>query len=992
MRVDTDKSYQIVYSLLTGNKLGPLVEVFAVQLTANDTLSLTYQRVNPINIPDFNEQLNDADIGLIHLIAEYSDKEITKKFSKKEIKPDEFMARFLTPKLLEEAIRPYIEQKLVSIFELLSDKQIYVMGKSGNPAQSLLNLNDEPVTTHFHFVRDEEGTRYYPTFRILDETISLLNKEPEVIVTKPCVLLVEDQVYKFSSEMDGKKLQPFFTKWCIQIKRESEPLYYRKFITSLIENHTVISKGFDIINVNVTPKAILKLDLNWTGKPALTLYFNYQNELIPASDTKAVQVKMVRDKDDEYIYYKINRQKAIENSFTDLLKEFHLKHISGAQWEPTSINPNQSSYNIITWLNDNKDKLSENGVEIRQDEDVNKYFLGKISLNISIEEKQDWFDIEAYVQFGNFSVPFIQLKKYILEQISEFPLPDGTLAIIPEEWFVHYRELMTLSQSSGNNMSIKRHHYSLLDNLINPKVKQAIPDKNFYLKYRELSKPDINTELPVQYRSILRPYQIEGFNWLNYLKDNRFGGCLADDMGLGKTIQTLALLTSIKEQNTVAKPELVGVENFIDKNDSELLEPDGITIIKTIPTLIVMPTSLIHNWYFEIKKWAPDLKILTYTGTDRHDNIHRFKYSDVILTTYGAVRNDIDKLSKMQFNYVILDESQVIKNPVAKVSQAVKKLKAMHKLTLSGTPIENSLIDLWSQMSFLNPGMLGSYRYFKDEFVNPIEKKNNEVKKNKLKALIHPFILRRTKDQVAKDLPELTEKIYFSEMEPEQAMRYELVRNQYRKIIFDKSGQGIPNSSRFMILKGLMQLRQIANHPYLADNSYEGSSGKFQDITANLENIISKNHRILVFSQFVKHLDLIRDWLTEKGYAYNYLTGQSRYRQQEIENFKASGNDKPIFLISLKAGGVGLNLTEADYVFMCDPWWNPATEKQAINRAHRIGQDKKVFAYKFITKNTVEEKILLLQERKAKLSFDLIQTNTGFDQGLSTEDIDILFS
>src|SRR5690606_6102558 len=310
---------------------------------------------------------------------------------------------------------------------------------------------------------------------------------------------------------------------------------------------------------------------------------------------------------------------------------------------------------------------------------------------------------------------------------------------------------------------------------------------------------------------------------------------------------------------------------------------------------------------------------------------------------------------------------------------------------LTGTPIENTTLDLWSQMSFINPGILGSQSYFRNEYQHPIEKKNDETKSRKLHAVIKPFILRRHKSQVAKELPEKVENIQYSSMTPEQEKRYEEVKATYREKIFkliETEGLG---SSRFIILEGLTKLRQLANHPKMIEPGYAGDSGKLEDITHMLDNAISEGHKVLIFSQFVKHLDLVRQHLKNRKLDFAYLDGSSTDRKEQVERFNKDKNLK-IFLISIKAGGLGLNLTEADYVFILDPWWNPAVEAQAIDRAHRIGQKNKVFTYKFITRDTVEEKILMLQQRKLKLTTELITTEESFMKQLTREDIEQMLS
>jgi SNF2 family DNA or RNA helicase len=403
-------------------------------------------------------------------------------------------------------------------------------------------------------------------------------------------------------------------------------------------------------------------------------------------------------------------------------------------------------------------------------------------------------------------------------------------------------------------------------------------------------------------------------------------------------------------------------------------------------SLLIMPTSLIYNWEMEAGKFAPQLKVLNYTGTLRNKDVKRFERYDVVLTSYGITRLDVELFQHFYFNYVILDESQVIKNPSSNIAKAVRELKSRHKLVLTGTPLENTTMDLWSQMSFINPGILGTQSYFRQEFQVPIEKRGDEFKSKKLNAIIKPFVLRRHKSQVATELPEKVEHIQYSVMTSEQEKRYDEVKSYYRgKILdlIDKEGLG---NSRFMILEGLTKLRQLANHPKMIEPSYKGDSGKQEDITHMLENAMAEGHKVLVFSQFVKHLDIVRQYLKANKIDYTYLDGGSTDRKEQVERFNKDPNVKA-FLISIKAGGLGLNLTEADYVFILDPWWNPAVEAQAIDRAHRIGQKKKVFTYKFITRNSVEEKILLLQQKKLKLSNELIVTEESIMKQLTRDDI-----
>ena len=466
--------------------------------------------------------------------------------------------------------------------------------------------------------------------------------------------------------------------------------------------------------------------------------------------------------------------------------------------------------------------------------------------------------------------------------------------------------------------------------------------------------------LPHHFKGHLRPYQKAGYNWFHFLKQYHFGGCLADDMGLGKTIQALALLQKHKED-----AEAAGGKST---------------------SLVIMPTSLIYNWLNEAKKFTPKLRLMVHTGTLRYKSPEVFGNYDVVITTYGISRIDIDLLKEFVFDYVILDESQNIKNPSSKSYQSVRQLKSRFKLILSGTPVENSVNDLWTQMSFINPGLLGIQQYFQNEFVTPIEKKKDEDKARKLQALIKPFVLRRTKEQVATELPPKTENLFYCQMSEEQAAVYEKVKSEYRNELLKSLEDGTYAKTQIQVLQGLIKLRQIANHPSMIDSEYEGDSGKFENVVHTLATVLDGGHKVLIFSQFVKQLTIYREYFDDKGIPYAYLDGSTQNRGDVVKQFQEDEKTR-VFLISIKAGGVGLNLTEADYVFILDPWWNPAVEQQAIDRTHRIGQTKNVFIYKFITKDTVEEKILALQQRKLSVARALITTEESFIKSLSAEDI-----
>jgi non-specific serine/threonine protein kinase len=407
--------------------------------------------------------------------------------------------------------------------------------------------------------------------------------------------------------------------------------------------------------------------------------------------------------------------------------------------------------------------------------------------------------------------------------------------------------------------------------------------------------------------------------------------------------------------------------------------------------LIVVPRSLLVNWQREAERFAPTLRVRQHFGQGRLKDVSIFDDYDLILTTYGTMRQDIGFLREYRFHYAVLDESQAIKNPLSQTAKAARLLNAEHRLVMTGTPVENNAFELWSQFAFVNPGLLGGMEYFKQEFAAPIEKKGDEAAAEFLRKMVYPFILRRTKDQVAKELPPRTEKILYCDMEPAQRRFYNKTRDQYRAMLLGIVEEQGMNQARMKILEGLLRLRQISNHPKLVNPKFRGGSAKMELLLQELRMLQEGGHKALVFSQFVQMLKLVRQELDRQKVPYVYLDGRTRKRQERVDEFQTNP-DLPFFLISLKAGGVGLNLTAADYVIHIDPWWNPAVEMQATDRTHRIGQDKPVFVYKLITRDSVEEKILQLQERKRALVSQLISTESSFFKSLSAEDIEVLFS
>lgn len=974
-----DKEFVIV--LTQHRYVGNIFLPYLIQ--KEDKFYTTIKLVKPNDYKDLDYEFKPYEKELVELIDRYSDERLMKRFSR-AANVSEFYSRLETSRFQKQVI-PHIEQCMWDVVRILMLSPVRLLNKEVKYA----NLYDEdeidvppffarPV---FYFDRSESETRYRLKIFLDEKEVNLLNKKMTVVSNLPCIAVYRNQLLIFE-KLEGKKLTPFLTKEYVSVPHAIEDKYYSGFIRKTIRDFDVVAKGFMLQEGEVEKVAVITPERNLRFEPCVVLKFRYGDELFLPGTGREVAVHYRKDGED-IVFRKIKRNKGWEGSIIDRLREFGLKEkegffeLSGAN----SFSGQELLYNLINWLGRNKTELQKAGIELGQGTLEKNYFTGEQHLEVKADVRGDWFDVHATVTFGAFSFPFIKLKNNILNGIREFELPDGKVAVIPEEWFATYRSVLPFARAREDRMEFGKHHYALVRQVLEAE-KQSIVDR--MLKVVSAG----NVQLPEGLNAELRSYQKEGFRWMYGLHMNGFGGCLADDMGLGKTLQTLALLLKLKRR--VPAPALVnGSHPYGQLNLFESPLPDEPA---QPATLIVLPTSLVHNWQAEIVKFTPSLKVYMHVGQARKtgkelDNA--VFYFDIILTTYGTIRNDAETLSNLKFYYLILDESQYVKNPLSKTYKAVMKLQSHYRIALTGTPIENSLSDLWAQMNFLNKGILGNLAFFRRYFITPVEKHSNADQQEKLQILIRPFVLRRTKDEVAKDLPPLMEQVILCEMDERQHKTYETEKSVIRNSILAMiENEGIKNSA-MIVLQGLTRLRQLANHPRLLQGMEESESGKFEEIFRMIESVVAENHKVLIFSSFVKHLELIRSRIESEGWKYSMLTGKSVNRKEVISQFQTD-TDNRIFLISLKAGGVGLNLVSADYVFIIDPWWNPAAENQAISRAHRIGQRRHVFVYRFITKGSIEEKIQELQARKSSLAEKFINSNNPL-QEITKEEVLSLF-
>ncbi|WP_147388223.1 DEAD/DEAH box helicase [Fusobacterium polymorphum] len=568
---------------------------------------------------------------------------------------------------------------------------------------------------------------------------------------------------------------------------------------------------------------------------------------------------------------------------------------------------------------------------------------GRFSYNLDYFEGE----VEVEIEGEKFSIQQL-LNNYKKDEY--IILSDGTNALINREYIEKLQRVF--KEEDGNKIKVSFFDMPIVQDMIDEKAfeNDFLGNKDFFEGINELPKEEV--EYP-KLNATLRDYQKYGYKWLKYLTDNNLGACLADDMGLGKTLQAIALLSNLHEE-------------------------------KKKKSMVIMPKSLIYNWENEIKKFAPKLKVGVYYGINR--DFSSLKKVDVILTTYGTIRNDIENLLENKFDLLILDESQNIKNINSQTTKAVLLLNAKKRVALSGTPIENNLLELYSLFRFLNPEMFGSVQRFTNSYILPIQKYSDTSTIEELKKKIYPFLLRRVKKEVLEDLPDKIEKLVYVDMNDEHRRFYEERRKYYYSLL-EKNTSSQGNFDKFFVLQAINELRHIVSSPELETKKI--ISSKKEVLIENVVEAIENNHKVLVFVNYLSSIESICDSLKENKIKYLKMTGQTKDRQNLVDKFQNDSRYK-VFVMTLKTGGVGLNLVSADTIFIYDPWWNTTVENQAIDRAYRLGQDKTVFAYKMIMRNTIEEKILKLQEIKNKLLDDLISEDNLSTKNLSKNDIEFI--
>ena len=862
------------------------------------------------------------------------------------------------PQETQKLILEYMHSRLKRIWPLLQEhKLVYFL--PADAAFRTLNLqparfSEQKVKPEFEILKDQKDFQLWCYITVDGQRIPVNENGSR----SPLVFLHDGTFALLKSVRDAQVIAPYLNhnpaiipaaEWSRRLEEDILPLsqtYSVQFTPSLIQKTD-----------KVKPQPYIRLrELN--NMLLLQPLFQYHNETVEWDEGE--QITTI--KGDKILL--VHRDKAAEAAFIQLVRGLHTHFERPTNHNYFHLQAKEALQG--NWFLNFMERMREEKIALKGLNQLKKFRFNhnRPETKLELSSEIDWFDARVAVRFGEQVANIRDIKRTLSRKQNVVPLSDGSLGILPEQWMEKYGLLFRMGQESEGHLRVSKYNFGIIDELYDhiddERLREELDEKkSMLLDFDQLP----TVAIPENVQTVLRNYQESGLQWLSYLDHIKWGGILADDMGLGKTLQALSFLQHFKNENNRCL------------------------------ALVVCPTSLIYNWENEIKKFTPDMSYHIHHGPARIYNTKTLKSHNILLTSYGTLRSDIQLFVKLTFDYVILDESQFIKNPNSKVTKAARLLNASNRFCLSGTPMQNNTFDIYSQMNFLNPGMLGSVDFFKSEFSQPIDKGQDEVSKKHLRKLIYPFLLRRTKEQVARDLPDKSEMVLFCDMNKDQRTIYESYRNLYRsKILGTIDEQGL-GRSQLTILQGLMKLRQICDSPaILKDESYDNHSVKLEELSRELQENVG-HHKVLIFSQFLGMLKLIKDKLRLLKIPYEYFDGSTNTtdREKAIANFQNNEKSR-VFLISLKAGGVGLNLTAADYVYIVDPWWNPAVEQQAIDRTHRIGQTKNIFAYRMICKNTIEEKILQLQERKKTLVKDVIADENGFVKKLTKEDVEYLFS
>ena len=982
------KDIQLIFSFYRHPSFGLSLDAYLVDLLENKTFSYNYQRLVYERMNDYPYPYSEEEKKVLRKISELSPKTIEQQFNKKQLRSNVFLEKLANDKEQMKLLSAYFDRRLSACLELLKGKTVYWKERaSDHPGMQAFKVELEPANVTYFFDRQPEGIHYKLKVEHAEKVLDLKKGGTEILSQQPCWLVHNSSIYHFADGTDGNKLSPFLKQHELHIPDKLADNFLESFMLRASRRFNVQYTGFNVLTEPGQRSAVISIEAGLDKEPLLQLTFRYDRFHVTAAQDQELLVSLQREEQGMKLM-RYSRDKEFEQQHTAHLESLGLKRVRPSWYIPTQTTGKAwTAEALLEWLGHHKTELQAFDIQCEVTWEGKRFVteLPRIETR-EVKEGTDWFDVFAVVILGDLEIPFIKLRKNILHRDRHYRLPDGRTFLLPEIWFVQYADLFEFGENSEEGLRLHKQHEGLLSThpLFNGDLNARLSEGG-KSAYTDASQAEF-TPSPLL-NAQLRDYQKKGFDWLCRLANKGLGACLADDMGLGKTLQVISVLLWSKDQQV---PRLESPAPKVQLN----LFGDSIEIPQArwkTPSLIVMAPSLVYNWESELRKFAPTMRIHKHLGQRRTTDPQHFGRFDIILTTYGIVRNDVDLLKQTRFDHIVLDESQLIKNARSVSFQTVKQLQANQRIVLTGTPVENSLSDLWAQLTFLQPGLLGSFKFFRQEFVVPIEQQQDQQKLEKLRKIIQPFILRRTKEEVAPELPELTRAVHYCEMSPEQRDYYEEQKSVYRNKILENISREGMEKSQLLILRGLTHLRQIAIHPGLIDADYQGNSAKMEQVLDLLDQLKESGRKVLMFSPFVRHLNIYRRHFEATGHPFSFLAGEVPMHQRAdvIHRFDQYEGHR-VFLIQLKTGGSGLNLTKADNVFLLDPWWNPAAEDQAIARSHRMGQRQPVFAWRFITKDTIEEKILQLQERKTRLAIDILEGSSTF-RTLTEEELSELF-
>ena len=979
-----NQTFEVVYNIYEFVPDFYLLNAYIVSMDKSGFYAHIKQKAITSTISAYGLELEKPRARLFQINELLLPQELEKKFKpkrRKKIKLEEILKDRETVKTIKKYTHRLLNEALSIIardnLPISWDVERKVLVKD-----FVLKVHPKALKPHLYFERTPDNVKY--RFRLSDEDRlwSISEREEVIPITNhPAWVLVDHKLYRIN-HVNGNMVKPFREKDEVIIPNSYVKSYFEKFILKVASKVDIDAQGFDLVEEHELLGCELSLIKDFIlGEWGIRLKMRYQSTEFWWNEKRDQKTSLNFAEDEIVRIVKIIRDKALEKKWVDKLSPFPLITNDSGYFvlsEDQKIQDEtfiEDEYELYQWLVQHKHQIEALGFKVVAPIIEDKILaLGEAHLKIGLNQGNDWFDLHGEVTIGEFKIPFIKFAKHIKENNRFYELPNGEWFVIPQEWMTKYSSLFKFGIQDQGKLQLAKSQFTLLNEIEALSTEVEVDTED-----------DFEFEVSKQLKATLRPYQYDGVKWLVKHNRNELGACLADDMGLGKTLQTISVLLFAKENRTRER-ETQSSDKGQQLNLFQSME--DAQWLNALNALIILPASLVFNWEKEIKQFAPSLTVYKHTGARRHKDIKVISRFDVVLTTYQTVLRDVSIMLQLEYEYIVLDESQQIKNKDSKIFKAINSLNARHRLSLSGTPIENSLSDLWAQMQFINPGLLGGYSFFKREFITPIEKKQNEEKKEQLRNLVNPYLLRRTKEEVAKDLPPLTVQVYYSKMTEDQKKVYEKEKSATRNYLLEQV-ESSEQPSNVIVFQSLNRLRQMANHPKLVLDDFEKSSSKFTDVLEQWNVVKKGGHKVLMFSSSVKFLELFRQEFIKRNEPFSWLTGalQSKDREREINKFE---NDPTVqsFLISIKAGGTGLNLTAADYVFILDTWWNPFIEKQAIARAHRIGQTKNVIAFKFIAKDTIEEKILRLQEKKTRLADDIIES---VQKGaLSKQDLEFL--